>query len=152
MAKRSVVIPAEVIQNLQKDFKLDNYDLAELFGVSLSSALDWLKNGVRGGRGHSPVLVEALLALKYLSEKDPEGFLSFGQLKSIVHKLVKTPGFMYLEFLPYQDELGAALTVLKHQKLASVIMAVMFILYLWKKGKEIKLREIGDIIEGQGLF
>ncbi len=152
MTKRSVVIPAEVIQNLQKDFGLDNYDLAEFFGVSLSSALDWLRNGVRGGRGHNPVLVEAILALKHLSEKDPEGFLSFGQLKSIVHKIVKTPGFMYLEFLPYQDELGAALTVLKHQKAASAIMTIVFVLYLQKKGKKITLRDIGDTVEGQSLF
>jgi len=152
MAKRSIVIPAEVIQNLQKDFELDNYDLAEFFGVSLSSALDWLRNGVRGGRGHSPVLVESLLALKSLSEKDPEGFMSFGQLKGIVHKIVKAPGFMYLEFLPYQDQLGPALTVLKYQKVAAAIMSLVFIFYLQKQGKEIELSDFGDAVERPSLF
>lgn len=152
MAKRSIVIPAEVIQNLQKDFELDNYDLAEFFGVSLSSALDWLRNGVRGGRGHNPVLVESLLALKSLSEKDPEGFMSFGQLKGIVHKIVKAPGFMYLEFLPYQDHLGPALTVLKYQKVAAAIMSLVFIFYLQKQGKEIELSDFGDAVERPSLF
>jgi len=152
MAKRSIVIPAEVIQNLQKDFELDNYDLAEFFGVSLSSALDWLRNGVRGGRGHSPVLVESLLALKSLSEKDPEGFMSFGQLKGIVHKIVKAPGFMYLEFLPYQNQLGPALTVLKYQKVAAAIMSLVFIFYLQKQGKEIKLSDFGNAVERPSLF
>lgn len=152
MAKRNTVVPSEVIQKIQKDFELDNYELAEFFGISMSSTLDWLKNGVRGQRGHNPVLIDSLLALKWLSEKDPGNFLSFDQLKGMVRSIVKTPGFIYLEFLPYQEDLGPALTVLKHQKLVTVIMAIVFTLYLQKKGKKMKISEIGDSIQGQNLY
>jgi len=139
MAKRGITVSAEVIQKIQRDFELDNYELAELFGISITSTFDWLKNGVRGERGHNPALVDALLALKWLSEKRSEKFISFGQLKDIIHKVVKTPGFMYLEFLPYEDDLGPAIAVLKHQKLVSAIMAALFVLYLRLEGKEVKL-------------
>lgn len=33
MAKRTVKVPAEIIQKIQKDFELDNYQLADFFGI-----------------------------------------------------------------------------------------------------------------------
>ena len=50
MAKRTVKVPAEIIQKIQKDFELDNYQLADFFGISLTSALDWLKYGIKNQR------------------------------------------------------------------------------------------------------
>ncbi len=40
MAKKNVVVPTEVIQSIQKDFELDSYEMANLFGISMSSTLD----------------------------------------------------------------------------------------------------------------
>jgi len=64
MAKRATKVPAEILQKLQKDFELDNYEFADFFGISLSSALDWLKYGIKNQRGHNIAFVDSLLALQ----------------------------------------------------------------------------------------
>ncbi len=137
MVKRSVKVPPEVIQKIQKDFELDNYQFADFFGISLSSALDWLKYGIKNQRGHNIAFVDAILAMQWLAEKHPEKFVSKDELKNIVQMMVKTPGMMYMKFLPYKEELGPSLSVLKHQRLTSVIMATLFITLLKEMGKQV---------------
>ncbi len=152
MAKKNVVVPTEVIQSIQKDFELDSYEMANLFGISMSSTLDWLKNGVRGQRGHNLALIDSLLALKYLNKNDPEHFMTFDQLKSIIKRIVKTPGLIYVDFAPVEDELGPAMEPLKHQKLVSAIMAILYVFYLKSKGKEIMFKEIKEVSEKTALY
>jgi len=41
--KSKVTVPAEIIKNIQRDFDLDNTELATLFGVSLRTVQSWLK-------------------------------------------------------------------------------------------------------------
>lgn len=139
MAKRATKVPAEILQKLQKDFELDNYEFADFFGISLSSALDWLKYGIKNQRGHNIAFVDSLLALQWLAEKDPEHFISKDELKQLVQMVVKTPGLVYMKFLPCKEELGPSLSVLKHQRLVTVIMAVLYILHLRLKDIEVDL-------------
>lgn len=139
MAKRPTRVPAEVLQKIQKDFDLDNYQFADFFGISLSSALDWLKYGIKNQRGHNIAFVDSLLAVQYLAEKYPEHFITTEELKGLVQMIVKTPGLVYMKFLPYQKELGPSLSVLKHQRLITVIMTILYTLHLRSKGIEINL-------------
>lgn len=152
MAKSGAMVPPEAIRGLQKDFELDNYELADLFGISISSALDWVKHGVRGQRGNNLVLVDSLFASKWLAENDPKNYLSFEELKNIVTKTVRSPGLLYLEFVPYEKDLGPALSVLEHQRLVSAIMAVKFVLYLRKKGKEVRLKSAEELTPKRALY
>lgn len=152
MSKSGAMVPPEAIRGLQKDFELDNYELADLFGISISSALDWVKHGVRGQRGNNLVLVDSFFALKWLTENDPENFLSFEELKNIVTKTVRSPGLLYLEFAPYEKDLGPALSVLEHQRLVSATMAAMFVLYLRKKGKEVRLKSAEELTPKRALY
>jgi len=139
MVKRSVKVPPEVIQKIQKDFDLDNYQLADFFGISLSSALDWLKYGIKNQRGHNIAFVDAILAMQWMAEKYPEKFVTKDELKNIVQMMVKTPGLMYMKFLPYKEELGPSLSVLKHQRLTSAIMVTLFITLLKGMGKQVDI-------------
>jgi len=152
VAKSGAMVPPEAIRGLQKDFELDNYELADLFGISISSALDWVKHGVRGQRGNNLVLVDSLFASKWLAENDPKNYLSFEELKNIVTKTVRSPGLLYLEFVPYEKDLGPALSVLEHQRLVSAIMAVKFVLYLRKKGKEVRLKSAEELTPKRALY
>jgi hypothetical protein len=137
MSKRSVKVPAEVIQKIQKDFELDNYQFADFFGISLSSALDWLKYGIKNQRGHNIALIDSILALQWLADKHPEQFVTPDELKVIVNKIVKTPGLLYMDFLPYQKYLGPSMVVLKHQRLVTAIMATLYSLLLKNMGIKI---------------
>ncbi len=137
MAKREVKVPPEIIQKIQKDFGLDNYEFADFFGISLSSALDWLKYGIKNQRGHNIALIDSILALQWLAEKYPEQFVAPEELKIIVNKIVKTPGLLYMDFLPYQQHLGPSIVVLKHQRLVTAIMATLFSMLLKSLGIKI---------------
>ena len=44
-----------------------------------------------------------------------------------------------MKFLPCKEELGPSLSVLKHQRLVTVIMAVLYILHLRLKDIEVDL-------------
>ena len=147
MGIQDVVVPAEVIRKIQEDFELDKYELATFFGISLRSAITWLESGIKGQRGFNIAMIECLLALQWLAEKDPEHFMTFNQLKSLVQKLVREPSLVFLEFASYEEDLGPALATLKHPKLSSVFMAVIFILYLRIKGKPVRLREMPRIFQ-----
>jgi len=137
MSKRSVKVPAEVIQKIQKDFELDNYQFADFFGISLSSALDWLKYGIKNQRGHNIALIDSTLALQWLADKYSEQFVTPDELKVIVNKIVKTPGLLYMDFLPYQKYLGPSMVVLKHQRLVTAIMATLYSMLLKNMGIKI---------------
>ena len=137
MSKRSVKVPAEVIQKIQKDFELDNYQFADFFEISLSSALDWLKYGIKNQRGHNIALIDSTLALQWLADKHPEQFVTPDELKVIVNKIVKTPGLLFMDFLPYQKYLGPSMVVLKHQRLVTAIMATLYSLLLKNMGIKI---------------
>jgi len=137
MSKRSVKVPAEVIQKIQKDFELDNYQFADFFGISLSSALDWLKYGIKNQRGHNIALIDSILALQWLADKYSDQFVTTEELKVIVNKIVKTPGLLYMDFLPYQKYLGPSMVVLKHQRLVTAIMATLYSLLLKNMGIKI---------------
>jgi len=137
MGKRAVVVPAEVIQKIQKDFELDNYQFADFFGISLSSALDWLKYGIKNQRGHNIAFVDSMLALQWLTEKYSDQIITPEELKIIVNKIVKTPGLLYLDFLPYQKYLGPSMVVLKHQRLITAIMATLYSMLLKNNGIKI---------------
>jgi len=153
MEERDVVVPAEVILKIQKDFELDKYELATLFGISLRSATDWLKNGIKGQRGLNIPMIDCLLTLQLLSEKDPENFMTFKQLRGLVQRVVREPSLVFFQFAPYEDDLGpVALLSLKHPKLSSVFMAVIFLLYLRIKGKRVKLSDAPKALEEQNVF
>ncbi len=137
MGKRAVVVPAEVIQKIQKDFELDNYQFADFFGISLSSALDWLKYGIKNQRGHNIAFVDSMLALQWLTEKYSDQIITPEELKIIVNKIVKNPGLLYLDFLPYQKYLGPSMVVLKHQRLITAIMATLYSMLLKNNGIKI---------------
>ena len=137
MSKRSVKVPSEVIQKIQKDFELDNYQFADYFGISLSSALDWLKYGIKNQRGHNIALIDSILALQWLADKYSDQFVTTEELKVIVNKIVKTPGLLYMDFLPYQKYLGPSMVVLKHQRLVTAIMATLYSLLLKNMGIKI---------------
>lgn len=139
MAKRTVKVPAEIIQKIQKDFELDNYQLADFFGISLTSALDWLKYGIKNQRGNNIAFVDSILAMQWLAEKYPDKFVSKSELKTIIQTVVKTPGLLYMNFLPYKDDLGPTISVLKHQRLVSAIMATLFMTLLKNMGRDINL-------------
>lgn len=139
MAKRPVRVPAEVIQKIQKDFELDNYQLADFFGISLSSALEWLKYGIKNQRGHNIAFIDSVLALQWLAEKYPDQFVTKDELKGIVQMIVKTPGLIYTKFVPYREELGPTLSVLKHQRLVSAIMTTLYVTLLKTMNKEVKI-------------
>jgi len=151
MVKRSVKVPPEIIQKIQKDFDLDNYQLADFFGISLSSALDWLKYGIKNQRGHNIAFVDAILAMQWIAERYPDKFVSKDELKNIVQMIVKTPGLMYMKFLPYKEELGPSLSVLNHQRLTSVIMATLFITLLKEMGKQVDV-SVADSPEMENKF
>jgi len=143
---RDVVVPAEVIRKIQEDFELDKYELATLFGISLRSATDWLKNGIKGQRGLNIPMIDCLLTLQLLSEKDPENFMTFKQLRGLVQRVVREPSLVFFQFAPYEEDLGPVpLLSLKHPKLSSVFMAVIFILYMRIKEKPINLCEMPRI-------
>lgn len=139
MVKRTVKVPAEIIQKIQKEFELDNYQLADFFGISLTSALDWLKYGIKNQRGNNIAFVDAILAMQWLAEKYPEKFVSKSELKAIIQTVVKTPGLLYMNFLPYKDDLGPTISVLKHQRLVSAIMATLFMTLLKNMGRDVSL-------------
>lgn len=139
MAKRTVKVPAEIIQKIQKDFELDNYQLADFFGISLTSALDWLKYGIKNQRGNNIAFVDSILAMQWLAEKYPDRFVSKSELKTIIQTIVKTPGLLYMNFLPYKEELGPTISVLKHQRLVSAIMATLFMTLLKSMGRDVNL-------------
>lgn len=142
MSKRATKVPSEVVQKIQKDFDLDNYQFADFFGISLSSALDWLKYGIKNQRGHNIAFIDSLLALQWLAEKYPDIFVSKEELKNIVHMIVKMPGMMYIKFLPFKEDLGPSLSVLKHQRLVSVIMAALYVTLLKEMGKKVDISTI----------
>ena len=48
-------------------------------------------------------------------------------------------GSSHMKFLPCKEELGPSLSVLKHQRLVTVIMAVLYILHLRLKDIEVDL-------------
>lgn len=142
MSKRATKVPPEVVQKIQKDFELDNYQFADFFGISLSSALDWLKYGIKNQRGHNIAFIDSLLALQWLADKYPDVFVSKEELKNIVHMIVKMPGMMYIKFLPFKEDLGPSLSVLKHQRLVSVVMATLYVTLLKEMGKKIDINTI----------
>jgi len=151
--ERDILVPAEVILKIQKDFELDKYELATLFGISLRSVQDWLKSGIKGERGLNVAMIDCLLTLQLLSEKDPENFMTFKQLRGLVQRVVREPSLVFFQFAPYEDDLGpVALLSLKHPKLSSVFMAVIFLLYLKIKGRTIKLSDAPKALEEQNVF
>ena len=121
---------------------LEKPKFASAFGISLSSALDWLKYGIKNQRGHNIAFIDSLLALQWLADKYPDVFVSKEELKNIVHMIVKMPGMMYIKFLPFKEDLGPSLSVLKHQRLVSVVMATLYVTLLKEMGKKIDISTI----------
>ena len=59
--------------------------------------------------------------------------------------IVKMPGMMYIRFLPFKEDLGPSLSVLKHQRLVSVIMATLYVTLLKETGKKIDVSTIEQV-------
>lgn len=148
-----VIIPAKTVVKIMEEFELSDSQFANLFGVSLKTVIYWRENGVAGKRGNTPALFDCLMMMKYLSEKDPEGFIPPNQLKDLIKK-VEIPTALCIDFIPYVNELGPAVSVRKHQRLISVMAAIMLTMYLQKQGKEVvfdaleKIPDLKDVFDG----
>ena len=153
MEERDVVVPAEVIRKIQEDFELDKYELASFFGISLRSAIDWLKHGIRGERGLNVAMIDCLLSLQILAQKDPESFMTFQQLRGLTQKIVREPSLVFFQFTPYEDSLDPiALLSLKHPRITSLFMSAIFALYLRNKGKPFKFKDTSKAFEDQNVY
>lgn len=139
--KSKVTVRAEIIKNIQRDFDLDNTELATLFGVSLRTAQSWLQEGICGERGNSVAMVNLLLIMERLSENDPDGFVPFDLLKKIIKNAVSDPKLIYYTLREHRDVLGPALGIFDHQGIIPALAVVIYSLYLSKKGKGIVFEE-----------
>ena len=150
---KDVIVQAKTVAKIMDEFELDNNQFANLLGVSYRTVVYWRENGVAGKRGNTPALFDCLMMMKYLSEKDPEGFMPPDQLKALIKK-VEIPTALCIDFIPYVNELGPAVSVLKHQRLISVMAAIMLTMYLQKQGKEVvfdaleKIPDLKDVFDG----
>ena len=67
---------------------------------------------------------------------------------------MEIPTALCIDFIPYVNELGPAVSVLKHQRLISVMAAIMLTMYLQKQGKEVvfdaleKIPDLKDVFDG----
>jgi len=139
--KSKVTVPAEIIKNIQRDFDLDNTELATLFGVSLRTVQSWLQEGICGERGNSVAMVNLLLIMKRLSENDPDDFVPFDLLKKIVKNAVSDPKLIYYTLREHRGVLGPALGIFDHHGIIPALATVMYSLYLNKKGKDVVFEE-----------
>ena len=141
MAQKEAAVPAGVIRKIQKDFELDNNELAALFGISTRSLLSWLKDGIQGRREQNIAKINSLLIMKHLAENDPDNFISFDQLKKIVKNAVTNPKFMYYMFHEHRDSLGPSLGIFNHTGIITVLSTIIYSLYLGKKEKKVVFEE-----------
>lgn len=148
---KDVIVQAKTVAKIMDEFELDDNQFANLLGVSFRTVAFWRENGIVGRRGNTLALFDCLMMMRYLSKKDPEGFMSLKQLKDLIKK-AENPAALCVDFIPYVNELGPAISVLKHQRLISVMAAIMLGMYLQKQGKKVIFNALDKIPDLKDVF
>ncbi len=110
----------------------DRPELERMSPREFVSYVDGLRQKGQSGRHELEQLI-------IRAEKYPDRFVSKSELKTIIQTIVKTPGLLYMNFLPYKEELGPTISVLKHQRLVSAIMTTLYVTLLKTMNKEVKI-------------